>query len=251
MAATLCGRLLPKSGWVPLTQNVRHGSKAVTRHRKPLHILKQKLLAVTEYIPPKPRAPPEALVPRRKWTQMEHPLANLLRKDLENVFEENKLIVVVHYNAIHTDDLTRLKLRLKKHDIRIRFFPNQVTRAFLNNSIYCNLLPLVCGKTVLFISKQAKVKEMLQTMKHYPEMVLLGGCVENTLMSYQGIVSYSKLQSIGVIQGQLVSDLTMITSQTHSLLRHHPVHLSALLQQHVKQKEPVDVDDTVGQEAAA
>lgn len=47
-------------GWFPLTQIVRHGSKAVTRHRKPMHFVKQKLMAVTEYIPPARHAPPGA-----------------------------------------------------------------------------------------------------------------------------------------------------------------------------------------------
>jgi len=61
--------LCQPSGWLPLTQSVRHGSKAVTRHRKPVHFLKQKLLAVTEYIPPTPAAPPAALAPRVRKTE--------------------------------------------------------------------------------------------------------------------------------------------------------------------------------------
>ena len=54
---------------LPLTHNVRHMAKAVTRHRKPMHIIKQKLLALTEYIPPKPLAPPGALTPRARPVQ--------------------------------------------------------------------------------------------------------------------------------------------------------------------------------------
>lgn len=65
--------LCQHTGWLPLTQSVRHGSKAVTRHRKPVHFLKQKLLAVTEYIPPTPAAPPAALAPRvRKIEEVDH-----------------------------------------------------------------------------------------------------------------------------------------------------------------------------------
>lgn len=57
------------AGCLPLVQSVRHGSKAVTRHRKPMHFLKQKLMAVTEYIPPKPAAPPGALARRIQMTE--------------------------------------------------------------------------------------------------------------------------------------------------------------------------------------
>lgn len=59
------------SGWLPLTQSVRHGSKAVTRHRKPLHILRQKLLAVTEYIPAPRPFPPGAYPSETKRVQEE------------------------------------------------------------------------------------------------------------------------------------------------------------------------------------
>jgi len=49
-----------------------------------------------------------------------------------------------------------------------------VTRSFLNNSIYSNMLPLFVGQTVIFVSKEPKVKEMLQALRHSPQMVLIG-----------------------------------------------------------------------------
>lgn len=39
-----------------------------------------------------------------------------------------------------------------------------------------------------------------------------------------------------VVQGELVSGLTMLTSTTASMLQRHPAHLSALLQQYIKQQ---------------
>lgn len=69
-------------------------------------------------------------------------------------------------------------------------------------------------------------------------MVLLGACIDNTLLSHQGVIGYSKLPSMTVVQGELVSGLTMLTSQTTSLLHRHPAHLSALLQQYLKQLGP-------------
>uniref|UniRef100_A0A672RR23 Large ribosomal subunit protein uL10m n=1 Tax=Sinocyclocheilus grahami TaxID=75366 RepID=A0A672RR23_SINGR len=247
MAATVCSRLLPKSARLI-------GSKAVTRHRKPVHFLKQKLMAVTEYIPPTPAAPPGALAPRVRQT--EDALAVLLRKDLETLFKECKMIAVVQNNAINAEDLMVLKHKLKRHNISVKFFPNQVTRSFLSNSIYSNMWPLFVGQTVIIVSKEPKVKEMLQTLRYSPQMVLLGACIENTLLSYQGILNYSKLPSMTTIQGELVGGLTMMTSRTVSMLLHHPAHLSALLQQYVKQQifggstNAVTDNDTIKEAAA-
>ncbi|XP_072229710.1 large ribosomal subunit protein uL10m [Leuresthes tenuis] len=238
MAATLFGRLLPKQGWLPLTQSVRHGSKAVTRHRKPLHFLKQKLLAVTQYIPPARVAPPGVYPVQGKRFQEDNGLVLLLKKDLKRVFQDYKMIAVVQNNSISAEDMMILKHRLYKHGISVKFFPNQVTRSFLSDSVYCNMVPLFIGPTVLFVSKEPKVKEMLSSLRASPQMTLLGGCIDNTLLSSQGIVSYSKLPSLTVVQGELVSGLTMLTSHTASMLQHHPAHLSALLQQYIKQQSP-------------
>ncbi|KAK2820700.1 hypothetical protein Q5P01_023659 [Channa striata] len=238
MAATLCVRLLQKQGWLPLTQSVRHGSKAVTRHRKPMHILKQKLMAVTKYIPPPKAAPPGAYVTGTSRVQEENALVMLLKKDLEKLFQNCKMLAVIQNNSCNAEDMRVLKYRLYKHGIYVRFFPNKVVQSFLSDSIYCNMAPLFIGPTVMFISKEPKVKEMLTTLKSSPQMTLLGACIDNTLLSVQGVVNYSKLPSVTVVQGEFVSGLTMLTSNTASMLRRHPTHLSALLQQYIKQQSP-------------
>ncbi|KAG5855108.1 hypothetical protein ANANG_G00045450 [Anguilla anguilla] len=235
MAATLCGKLLLRQGWLPVTHCVRHGSKAVTRHRKPMHFLKQKLLAVTEYVPPKPSAS-KRRVPQVKPHQEESGLAVLLKREVQSIFQECKMIAVVHNSATNAEEMLHLKHRLRKHDIAVRFFPNQVMRAFLEDSQYSNMEPLFIGPTVLLVSKEPKVKEMLQGLRAVPQMVLMGACIENTLLSLQGLVSYSKLPSLATVQGQVVSALSLQTSQTAAVLQHHPARLSALLQQYVTQK---------------
>lgn len=49
-------------------------------------------------------------------------------------------------------------------------------------------------------------------------------------------MNYAKLPTFTVVQGELVSGLTVLTSRTASLLQHQPSHLSALLQQYVNQE---------------
>uniref|UniRef100_A0A0E9VML7 Uncharacterized protein n=1 Tax=Anguilla anguilla TaxID=7936 RepID=A0A0E9VML7_ANGAN len=72
MAATLCGKLLLRQGWLPVTHCVRHGSKAVTRHRKPMHFLKQKPLGChrvrsSQTFSLKAPCPPGQTTPGGKW----------------------------------------------------------------------------------------------------------------------------------------------------------------------------------------
>ncbi|XP_029311418.1 large ribosomal subunit protein uL10m [Cottoperca gobio] len=236
MAATLCVKLLPKQGWLPLTQIVRHGSKSVTRQRKPMHFLKQKLMAVTRYIPLPPAIPPGAY-PRKIGQDLEGtPYMLNMKRDLKSLFQDCKMVAVVQNSSSTAQDMILLKYKLYKHGITVRLFTNQVMRSFLKDGVYSNMAPLFVGPTVLFVSKEPKVKEMLLCLKSSRYMLLLGACIDNTLMTAQGVVSYSKLPSVAVVQGELVSGLTMMTSHTASMLQRHPAHLSALLQQYVKQQ---------------
>ncbi|XP_033911713.2 large ribosomal subunit protein uL10m [Acipenser ruthenus] len=249
MATTLCSRAVQKLGWLPCTQSVRHGSKSVTRHRKPVHFLKQKLMALTQYIPPQPAVSERCIIPPSKQVQEESGLTRLLKREVEALFRDNKMVAVFQNNAVTAEDMLQLKHRLMKHGIAVKFYPNQVARSYLSDSKYSNLLPLFIGQNILLVSREPKVKEMLQTLRTMPHIILLGACVEDALLSRQGVLNYSKLPSLAVIQGEVVGGLSLMTSQTASLLQHHPLQLSRLLQQYVKQQSEGDGGETEGAEA--
>ncbi|KAG7280630.1 hypothetical protein CRUP_023249 [Coryphaenoides rupestris] len=135
-------------------------------------------------------------------------MAKAVTRHRRPVFQESQVIAVVQNNGSTSEDMLILKSRLRKHGLAMKFFPNQVMRSFLKDSPYCNMAALFQGPTVLIVSEQGK-----------------------------GVQQYAKLPSVTVVQGELVSGLTLLTSRTSSLLGHHPATLAALLQQYVKQQE--------------
>lgn len=50
----------------------------------------------------------------------------LMKRDLQKVFEDYKMIAVVQNNACNSEDMLMLKHRLYKHGITVKLFPNQV-----------------------------------------------------------------------------------------------------------------------------
>ncbi|XP_066220502.1 large ribosomal subunit protein uL10m [Saccopteryx leptura] len=240
VAGILQGGLLPQAGWLPTLQTVRYGSKAVTRHRRVMHFERQKLMAVTEYIPPKPAVNPGCLTPPPKPSQEETGLIRLLRREIAAVFRDNRMIAVCQNVAMSAEDKLLLRHRLRKHNILVKVFPNQVLKPFLEDSKYQNLLPLFVGHNLLLVSEEPKVKEMVRILKSVPFMPLLGGCIDDTILSRQGFIDYSKLPSLALVQGELVGGITLLMAQTHSLLQHQPLQLSALLDQYVRQQRDGD-----------
>ncbi|XP_075417823.1 large ribosomal subunit protein uL10m [Tenrec ecaudatus] len=240
----LRGRLLPQAGRLPTLQTVRHGSKAVTRHRRVMHFERQKLMAVTEYIPPKPAINPRCLPPPPSPPQEESGLIQLLRREIAAVFQDNRMIAVCQNLALSAEDKLLLRHRLRKHGIVMKIFPNQVLKPFLEDSKYQNLLPLFVGHNLLLVSAEPKVKEMIRILKSVPYLPLLGGCIDDTLLSRQGFINYSKLPSLALVRRELVGGLALLVAQTHSMLQQQPRQLAALLEQYVRQQREGHAEET-------
>ncbi|XDB47546.1 hypothetical protein AB1E18_001138 [Capra hircus] len=228
VAGMLRGGLLPQAGRLPTHQIICYGSKAVTRHRRVMHFERQKLMAVTEYIAPKPVVNPRCLPPPPSPPKEETGLIRLLRREIAaNV-------------AMSAEDKLLMRHQLRKHKILTKVFPNQILKPFLEDSKYQNLLPLFVGHNLLLVSEEPKVKEMVRILKSVPFLPLLGGCIDDTILSRQGFINYSKLPSLALAQGELVGGLTLLTARTHSLLQHHPLQLTALLDQYARQQHEGD-----------
>ncbi|XP_019403890.1 PREDICTED: 39S ribosomal protein L10, mitochondrial [Crocodylus porosus] len=235
LAVVLCSRGLCRAG-AARSQPVRASSKAVTRHWKAMHFERQKLMAVTEYIAPRPLVPPHCITPPIVPVQEENGYAKLLRRQVGEIFRSSKMIAVCQFNSPSNDEMQLVNYHLMKHNIWVKKFPNEIMRAFLSESKYKNLLPLFVGKNILLVSPETKAKEMLRILKRVPEVVLLGACIENTILSRQGVLNYSKLPSLELAQGQVVGTLVLVPSQTCTVLQSNSVYLTALLSQYIKQQ---------------
>uniref|UniRef100_A0A8D0F0N3 Large ribosomal subunit protein uL10m n=1 Tax=Strix occidentalis caurina TaxID=311401 RepID=A0A8D0F0N3_STROC len=238
--AGIPGMLFPlcalSAAWLPALQLVRRGSKAVTRHWKAMHFQRQKLMAVTEYLAPRPAIPPAvALRPIAARSPQDNGYVRLLRRQVEEVLRDNRMIAVCHYNSMPGEDMVLMRHYLRKHNIEVKAVFPQIARPVLSQSKYKNLLPLFVARNILLVSPEVKVKEMLRVLKGVPQVNLLGACIDDTILSRQGVENFAKLPSLEVSQGQTVGALALLPSQTSSLLQRGSAHLTALLDQHIHQ----------------
>ncbi|XP_048373297.1 39S ribosomal protein L10, mitochondrial [Sphaerodactylus townsendi] len=238
MAAVGCCRSFCRAGWQPTIQLIR-GAKSITRHWRPMNIMRQKLMAITEYIPPKPLIPEECM-PRVKAVEEEHGFTKLLRRQVEETFRENNMIMVCQYNSAPSYNITLMTSTssVMKHNIHA-YIPKQIIIPFLAGSKYKNLLPLFLGRNLLLVSPETRARERrcLESRKSIPESsISIGGCVDNTIMSKEGFTNYANLPSMAASQGEVVGALSLLSSQTSTLLQRGPIHLTSLLDQYVKQQ---------------
>lgn len=67
-----------------------------------------------------------------------------------------------------------------------------------------------------------------------PSSPFPGACIDDTILSRQGVENFARLPPLEVSQGQTVAALSLLSSQTSSLLQRGPAHLTALLDEHIR-----------------
>uniref|UniRef100_A0A8C9IU54 Large ribosomal subunit protein uL10m n=1 Tax=Piliocolobus tephrosceles TaxID=591936 RepID=A0A8C9IU54_9PRIM len=114
MVVMLRGGLLPQAGQLPALQAVRYGSKAVTRHRRVMHFQRQKVMAVTDYIPQTPAVTPTCL------PSPPGPHRRLLRQEVAAVFQDNPMIAACQKVALSAEDKLLMPHQLRKRKILMK-----------------------------------------------------------------------------------------------------------------------------------
>ncbi|NWT27621.1 RM10 protein, partial [Cardinalis cardinalis] len=157
--------------------------------------------------------------------------ARVLRAQLEAALRASRMVAVCQYNAMADEDVATLRHFLRRHDIHVKFVLNEVARPVLAQSKLRNLLPLFVCRNILLVSPEPRAREMLRVLKGLP---FPGACIDDTILSRQGVEELARLPPLEVSQGQTVAALSLLPSQTCSLLQRGPAHLAALLEQHMR-----------------
>ncbi|XP_032934795.1 39S ribosomal protein L10, mitochondrial [Catharus ustulatus] len=234
MAALGGGGTRWRRAWLPALQLLRRGSKAVTRHWKAMHLQRQKLMAVTEYLPPRPAVPPRCLPRPSAHGVQEDGQARVLRRQVQDTLSASRMVAVCHYNPMADEDVATFRHYLRKHGIHVKFVLNEIARPVVAQSKFRNLLPLFVSRNILLVSAEPRAREMLRVLRGVPQVILLGAVIDGTILSRRGVENFAQLPSLEVSQGQTVAALSLLPSQTSSLLQQGPARLTALLDEHIR-----------------
>ena len=161
----------------------------------------------------------------------------MIADQVREVFDSNNMVVVCHFSDLNTQEWEELRFILGKDEITVKMFPNRVSCKALENTKYCEITPLFLGSTFVTYSKEAKVKPLLSAVKKQPKVELLGGKIDNQLLSRKSVVDYSKLPSLTELHGQLLHMLSEPSRRLTTLLGQNQTNLAENLSQYVSQSE--------------
>ncbi|XP_073230573.1 large ribosomal subunit protein uL10m-like [Porites lutea] len=166
-----------------------------------------------------------------------NPRKLMIADQVREVFDSNNMVVVCHFSDLNTQEWEELRFNLGKDEITVKMFPNRVSCKALENTKYCEITPLFLASTFVTYSKEAKVKLLLSAVKKQPKVELLGGKIDNQLLSRKSVMDYSKLPSLTELHGQLLHMLSEPSRRLTTLLGQNQTNLAENLSQYVSQGE--------------
>lgn len=171
----------------------------------------------------------------RRRTVKPNPQKLRLADKIREVFESNNMVVICQFSDMNTVEWEDLRYTLGKEEIKVKMFPNRITCKALENTKYREINPLFLASTVVTYSKEAKVKPLLSGIRKQPKMDVLGGKVDNHLLSRKALVDYSKLPSLTEQHVQLLQIVSDHSKRLVTLLEQNQMSLSGNLSQYVEQ----------------
>ena len=141
-------------------------------------------------------------------------------KNLKTILSENSLIVVFHYRGMSMTDMTSLRVQSFNSGCNIKVTKNRLTKLALKGTDKSELSDLFDGPTAIAYSNDPVQLTKLLTnfAKNNSNLVILGGIMDNEILTIEKIEILSKLPSLEEIRAQLIGLISTPAQKIASVL---------------------------------
>lgn len=169
-----------------------------------------------------------------------NPYNVIIAREVHNWLEHSKMVGIFHLNSMPSDDIFKVRVALHKQNIHLKSYGKKIIKMATENTPYEAIVELFDSKHCIVFCPEEKVNTLLKITKKVPQMILLAGIVQNTLMSRNEFHKYAQL-NLQTSQVQLVNLLNMAGGKILQNLEAHQNAFVNVLDVYVKSKE-VTVD---------
>ena len=144
----------------------------------------------------------------------------LFIKNLKTILSENSLILVFHYRGMSMTDMTELRVQSFNSGCNIKVTKNRLTKLALEGTDKSELSELFDGPTAIAYSNDPVELTKLLTnfAKNNSNLVILGGIMDNEILTVEKIEILSKLPSLEEIRAQLIGLISTPAQKIASVL---------------------------------
>ena len=144
----------------------------------------------------------------------------LFIENLKTILSENNLVLVFHYRGMTMTDMTDLRVQSFNSGCNIKVTKNRLTKLALEGTDKSELTDLFDGPTAIAYSNDPVQLTKLLTnfAKNNSNLVILGGIMDNDILTVEKIEILSKLPSLEEIRAQLIGLISSPAQKIASVL---------------------------------
>ena len=141
-------------------------------------------------------------------------------KNLKSIIADNSLVLVFHYRGMSMTDMTDLRVQSFNSGCNIKVTKNRLTKLALEGSDKAALSEFFDGPTAIaYSSDPVQLTKLLTNFaKNNSNLVILGGIMDNEILSVEKIEILSKLPSLEEIRAQLIGLISSPAQKIASVL---------------------------------
>ena len=141
-------------------------------------------------------------------------------QNLKSIIAENSLVLVFHYRGMSMTDMTDLRVQSFNSGCNIKVTKNRLTKLALESSDKAALSEFFDGPTAIaYSSDPVQLTKLLTNFaKNNSNLVILGGIMDNEILSVEKIEILSKLPSLEEIRAQLIGLISSPAQKIASVL---------------------------------
>ena len=141
-------------------------------------------------------------------------------QNLKSIIADNSLVLVFHYRGMSMTDMTDLRVQSFNSGCNIKVTKNRLTKLALEGSDKAALSEFFDGPTAIaYSSDPVQLTKLLTNFaKNNSNLVILGGIMDNEILSVEKIEILSKLPSLEEIRAQLIGLISSPAQKIASVL---------------------------------
>ncbi|XP_046326470.2 39S ribosomal protein L10, mitochondrial-like [Haliotis rufescens] len=163
-----------------------------------------------------------------------------LIRQCKKMFEDHNMVIVCQPLPMSENDKREIRNRFREAGMDLLHYSNKLMRPAVMDTRLTNLFPFLICHNLFIVGEDSQLADMVKITRRVPQLHILGGVVDNYILSKEALIRYSKLPPLDVTRGQLVTLLNMGATKTHSLLGNHQEKLSRNLEQYIKDHQEKD-----------
>ncbi len=140
--------------------------------------------------------------------------------EMQSKFQDNKSILVTHYQGLTMSQLDELRSQMREHGIQFKITKNRITKLAIEKTRCKDLSNLFTGATAVAFSDDAIISARILSKfaKENENLKLLGGMMGEEILDQAGVQNVANLPTLDEARAKITGILATPASKFVSIL---------------------------------